>query len=227
MARGELFDPLFGAAALGAVLSDRAWITALVEVECALARAQAAAGVIDVDHAAAIDAAGPAVVAAVDPAALGAAAVAGGNPVIPLVGELRAACAQRGVPAAAVHRGATSQDILDNALLLLVQRAGKLIVADLGAAADAAAGLARTHRDTPMVARTLGQQALPTTFGALAAGWCAALDRATGALISVLADLPVQFGGAAGTLAALHPHGLTVADALAAELGIHAHENLS
>lgn len=222
MSRGELFDPLFGAAELGAALSDRAWINALVEVECALARAQAATGVLEPEYADAIATAGPRVADALDPAQLGAAAVAGGNPVIPLVGELRAACAAAGVPAAAVHQGATSQDILDNALLLLTQRAGKLVVADLRTAADAAAQLAQDHRATPMAGRTLGQQALPTTFGALAAGWCVALDRAAGALTAVLAELPVQFGGAAGTLAALHPHGLAVADALAAELGLAA-----
>ncbi|MFI5715725.1 lyase family protein [Nocardia sp. NPDC051750] len=220
MPRGELFDPLFGAADLGAALSDRAWIGALVGVECALARAQAVAGVLDEGHAAAIDAAGPELAATLDPAELGAAAVAGGNPVIPLVRRLREACAPAGVPAAAVHKGATSQDILDNALLLLAQRAGALIVDDLRSAADAAADLAQTHRGTPMAARTLGQQALPTTFGALAAGWCKALDRAAGVVTAALADLPVQFGGAAGTLAALYPHGPAVADALAAELGL-------
>ncbi|WP_280400213.1 3-carboxy-cis,cis-muconate cycloisomerase [Nocardia carnea] len=220
MPRGELFDPLFGAADLGAALSDRAWIDALVEVECALARAQAVAGVLDEGHARAITAAGPQAAAALAPAELGAAAVAGGNPVIPLVGTLRKACAPAGVPAAAVHKGATSQDILDTALVLLAQRAGALVLDDLRTAADAAADLAQTHRGTPMAARTLGQQALPTTFGALAAGWCKALDRAAGAVTAALAALPVQFGGAAGTLAALHPHGPAVADALAAELGL-------
>lgn len=220
MSRGELFDPLFGAAELGAVLSDRAWIAALVEVECALARAQAATGVLEQKYADAIDAAGPGLAARLDPAQLGAAAVAGGNPVIPLVGKLREACAPAGVPAAAVHKGATSQDILDNALLLLSQRAGVLILDELRTAADAAAALARAHRDTLLAARTLGQQALPTTFGAVAAGWCVALDRAAGAVTAALAELPVQFGGAAGTLAALYPDGPAVADALAAELGL-------
>ncbi|NKY35022.1 3-carboxy-cis,cis-muconate cycloisomerase [Nocardia speluncae] len=222
MPRGELFDPLFGAAELGAALSDRAWIAALIEVECALARAQAVIGVLDEGHAATIAAAGPELAATLDPAELGAAAVAGGNPVIPLVRRLREVCAPAGVPGSAVHKGATSQDILDNALILLTQRAGTLIVDDLRFAADAAAGLARDHRDTPMAARTLGQQALPTTFGALAAGWCKALDRAAGAVTAALADLPVQFGGAAGTLAALYPNGLAVADVLAAELGLAA-----
>lgn len=220
MPRGELFDPLFGAAELGAALSDRAWIAALIEVECALARAQAVAGVLDEGYAEAIAAAGPQLAATLDPAELGAAAVAGGNPVIPLVRRLREACAPAGVPGSAVHKGATSQDILDNALLLLAQRAGAMIVDDLRSAADAAAGLAGTHRDTPTAARTLGQQALPTTFGALAAGWCKSLDRAAGSVTAALAHLPVQFGGAAGTLAALYPHGPAVADALAAELGL-------
>ncbi|MFI1460921.1 lyase family protein [Nocardia carnea] len=220
MPRGELFDPLFGAAELGAVLSDRAWIAALIEVECALARAQAVAGVLDEGYAEAIAVTGPELTATLDPAELGAAAVAGGNPVIPLVRRLREACAPAGVPGSAVHKGATSQDILDNALLLLAQRAGAMIVDELRTAADAAAGLARTHRDTPMAARTLGQQALPTTFGVLAAGWCKSLDRAAGSVTAALADLPVQFGGAAGTLAALYPHGPAVADALAAELGL-------
>lgn len=220
MSRGELFDPLFGAAAVGAALSDRAWITALLDVEAALARAEAELGVIESGHAAAIDAAAKELADSTDPAELGRAAVAGGNPVIPLVGQLRAACAAAGVPASAVHKGATSQDISDTALMLLARRAGVLVVTDLQAAADAAATLARVHRDTSMAARTLGQQALPTTFGALAATWCAGLDRAAGGLTAVLAELPVQFGGAAGTLAALHPSGLAVAAELAAELGL-------
>ncbi|MGO4649098.1 lyase family protein [Nocardia sp. 2YAB30] len=220
MSRGELFDPLFGAAAVGAALSDRAWITALLDVEAALARAEAALGVLEPRHADAIGAATKQLAESIDPAELGRAAVAGGNPVIPLVGQLRAACAAAGVPAAAVHKGATSQDISDTALMLLARRAGVLVVTDLQAAADAAAALARVHRDTLMAARTLGQQALPTTFGALAATWCAGLDRAANRLTAVLAELPVQFGGAAGTLAALHPNGLAVAAELAAELGL-------
>lgn len=220
MSRGELFDPLFGAAAVGPALSDRAWITALLDVEAALARAEADLGVIESGHAAAIDAAAKELAERTDPAELGRAAMAGGNPVIPLVGQLRAACESAGVPAAAVHKGATSQDILDTALMLLARRAGVLVVTDLRAAADAAAALARAHRDTLMAARTLGQQALPTTFGTLAATWCAGLDRAAGRLTAVLAELPVQFGGAAGTLAALHPNGLAVAAELATELGL-------
>jgi 3-carboxy-cis,cis-muconate cycloisomerase len=109
---------------------------------------------------------------------------------------------------------------MDSALMLLSHRAGRQVLADLRTAANAGAELARAHRGTPMVARTLGQQALPTTFGALAVSWFAGLDDATVQLEHALTALPVQFGGAAGTLAAVHPHGLEMADVLADELGL-------
>lgn len=220
MTRGDLFDPVFGAARLSPLLSDRAWVSAMLEVESALAHAAADAGVITPDQAIAISSAAHTLSTALDPALLGVEGAAGGNPVIPLVKHLRAECAPAGVPGSAVHTGATSQDVLDTALVVLVRRAGAVVADDLALAADAAAALAREYRDTPMAARTLGQQALPTTFGALAAGWCAGLDRARRSLTTVIADLPVQFGGAAGTLAALHPRGLEVADLLADELGL-------
>ena len=108
---------------------------------------------------------------------------------------------------------------MDTAAVLLIGRAGTVVLDDLRGAADAAAGLAATHRDTPMIARTLGQQALPTTFGLVAAGWCTGLDRAGVGLARALTALPVQLGGAAGTLAALHPHGPAVAASLARAAG--------
>ena len=92
---------------------------------------------------------------------------------------------------------------MDTAAVLLAGWAGEVVLDDLRGAADAAARLAAAHRDTPMIARTLGQQALPTTFGLVAAGWCTGLDRARAGLARVLGALPVQFGGAAGTLAGL------------------------
>ena len=168
-----LFDPLFGADRVAAGLDDAAWVAALVTVEVALAHAAAEHGVVPVAHADRIAQAAAAV--DVDPAALGRAAVDGGNPVIPLVRLLRAAA---GEAAGSVHAGATSQDVMDTAAVLLISRAGTVVLDDLRGAADAAAGLAATHRDTPMIARTLGQQALPTTFGLVAAGWCTGLDRA-------------------------------------------------
>ncbi|CRK49276.1 3-carboxy-cis,cis-muconate cycloisomerase [Rhodococcus sp. RD6.2] len=220
MTRGELFDPVFGAERLSPALSDRAWLSAMLEVEGALAHAAADSGVITADQAVAIASAARDLSGTLDPALLGVEGAAGGNPVIPLVRHLRAACARAGVPDSAVHTGATSQDVIDTALMLLALRAGAVVADYLSAAADAAADLAARYRDTPMAGRTLGQQALPTTFGALAAGWCAGLDRAHQVLGRALVALPVQFGGAAGTLAALYPHGLDVADRLADELGL-------
>jgi 3-carboxy-cis,cis-muconate cycloisomerase len=218
--RGELFDPLFGATAAGGAVADRALVAALLEVEAALAVAAAEHGIIPAEHAPVIAATAQSLGTDIDLAALGAAAVAGGNPVIPLVGTLRDRCAAAGIPRSSVHTGATSQDITDTALMLVAGRAGRAILADARAAADAAAALARTHRDTLMAARTLGQQALPSTFGLLATAWFTALDAAADRLDAVLDALPVQFGCAAGTLAALHPHGLAVADTLADELGL-------
>jgi 3-carboxy-cis,cis-muconate cycloisomerase len=208
-----LFDPLFGADRVTARLDDAAWVAALVAVEVALAHAAAAHGLVPVAHAERIEAAAAGL--DVDTAALGRAAVEGGNPVIPLVRLLRKAAGEAGV---SVHPGATSQDVMDTAAVLLTAWAGEILLDDLRGAADAAAALAAANRDTPMIARTLGQQALPTTFGLVAAGWCAGLDRARTALARVLAALPVQFGGAAGTLAGSYPHGPAVAASLARNL---------
>lgn len=220
--RGELFDPVFGADPLAEDVSDRAWVGALLDVEAALTRAAATVGMVTADDAATVTgvAARLAEPGALDIADLGRRSASGGNPVIPLVRILRSACADDGVPAAAVHVGATSQDVMDSALMLLSRRAGRTVLAELRTAADAAAALAGRHRDTPMVARTLGQQALPTTFGALAVSWFTGLDDAADALEQALSALPVQFGGAAGTLAASAPRGLDLADALADELGL-------
>jgi 3-carboxy-cis,cis-muconate cycloisomerase len=127
--------------------------------------------------------------------ALSIASEAGGNPVIPLLAALRA----QGAPDA-LHAGLTSQDVLDTALALCLRDVAARVRADLGAAVEAAARLADRHRHTPLAGRTLTQHAVPITFGLKAAGWlgglCDARDR-LGAL-----DLPIQIGGAAGSLAA-------------------------
>ena len=208
-----LFDPIFGADRVAARLDDASWVAALVAVEVALAHAAAEHGVIPVRHAELIETAASAL--DVDPPALGRAAVHGGNPVIPLVRLLRRAAGEAGP---SVHPGATSQDVMDTAAVLLTGWAGEIVLEDLRGAAGAAAVLAAAHRDTPTIARTLGQQAVPTTFGLVAAGWCAGLDRARHRLGQVLATLPVQLGGAAGTLGALHPHGPAVAASFARRL---------
>jgi 3-carboxy-cis,cis-muconate cycloisomerase len=124
------------------------------------------------------------------------------------------------VASRAVHVGATSQDILDTALVLLARNAIAAIDADLAAAADAAARLAAAHRDDAVMGRTLMQQALPTTFGLKAAGWLAGLDGARLRLAEVVATLPVQYGGAAGTLAGSGGSGVALRTAFAAELGL-------
>jgi 3-carboxy-cis,cis-muconate cycloisomerase len=217
----ELFDPIFGATAVDAAIDDRAWLAALCEAETALARACARCGLIELATALDIGAACEELGRG-DPADLGRQSVAGGNPVIPLVAALRVNVDKRAGSdaAAAVHLGATSKDILDTAMMLVAQRALGVILADLTDCSDLAAYLARDHRDTPMAGRTLLQAAVPTTFGALAAGWGAGLDRAAVRLDALREMLPAQLGGAAGTLSVLHPHGLDVLAALADELGL-------
>ena len=127
------------------------------------------------------------------------------------------------VPAEArswVHWGATSQDILDTAAMLVATRAGAAIDADLGRLGDACAGLARSHRSTVMAGRTLLQQALPITFGLKAAGWLVGVDDARDQLRLARARLAVQLGGAAGTLASLGATGPAVLSAFAHRLGL-------
>ncbi len=213
----ELFGPVFGTTGVDAVTDDRAWLRALCAVEAALARACAGVGLIGSDAAAAVGAAAGEL-AASDPAELGPGAAAGGNPVIPLVSLLRERVGT--VFAAAVHLGATSQDILDTALVLIARQALAVIHGDLVACADAAAELALQHRSTAQAGRTLLQLAQPTTFGAVAAGWGTGLDRAVGWLVGIDAALPVQLSGPVGTLAGWHPHGFEVVAALADELDL-------
>jgi 3-carboxy-cis,cis-muconate cycloisomerase len=155
-----------------------------------------------------------------DAAALAADARAAGNPAIPLVRALTA----RLSPAAAahVHRGATSQDIIDTAMSLTARRSVPTIAADLRRAGDRCAALAAEYRTTPIAGRTLLQQAVPTTFGLKAAGWMTALDAAAAALTAADGRLAAQLGGAAGTLAALGDDGPAVAAAFARRLDLAA-----
>jgi 3-carboxy-cis,cis-muconate cycloisomerase len=214
----QLFDGIFGTTAVVAATDDAAIVDALCEAETALARACTRAGLIDLPIALEIASACDAV-RRLDSSELGRRSTAGGNPVIPLVAELRTRVErQAGADAArAVHLGATSQDILDTALMLVASRALGVIISDLAACGNAIAALAREHRGTAMSGRTLAQQAVATTFGALAAVWGTGLDRGAARLTAVRARLPVQLGGAAGTLAPLHPHGLSVLAAFADE----------
>lgn len=198
-------------------MSDTAWLQAMLDVEAALSRALCQAGLASAEAAQAITAAASA--DAFDLGELGAASATTGNPVPALVHALSAA-----VPAearAGVHLGATSQDVLDTAMMLLARRAGPVVLADLASAADSCALLAERHRTTVMVGRTLLQQAVPITFGLKAAGWLHALDQAHSSLSHVIRRrLPIQLGGAAGTLGSLGASGVDVARLLAAELDL-------
>ncbi len=207
-----LWDPIFGRVETAAATGDRAWLGALCEVEAALAGACADAGLFDAVVAEQVVSACRVVSAQADPAAIGAAAAADGNPVRALVATIRAEVDEP----QAVHLGATSQDILDTAAMLVARRACVTILAALESAAGACAELAGDHRDTAMAARTLLQQAVPTTFGAVAAGWGEGLDRAAGRLTGV--EFAVQLGGAGGTLAGWHPYGAAVRAGLAQRL---------
>ena len=213
----SLFDGTFARGGAAAAVSDAAWFRALLDVEAALARAAARAGLIPTTAADAVTSA-CAEPARLDLARVVAQAADAGNPVPPLVRVLQDAVGER--DAVAVHVGATSQDILDTALMLLARRAIACLDEDLAAAAEAAARLAGDHRDDVVMGRTLMQQALPTTFGLKAAGWLAGLDGARLRLAEVVVSLPVQYGGAAGTLAASSGTGVAVRSALAEQLGL-------
>jgi 3-carboxy-cis,cis-muconate cycloisomerase len=212
-----LFAGTFARGGAAGAVSSSAWFDALLDVEAALARAAARVGLVPAEAAEAVTR------ACSEPAALDLATVVArsadaGNPVPPLVRVLQAAVGERA--AVAVHVGATSQDVLDTALVLLARRALGAIDTDLAAAAAAAARLAETHRDDVVMGRTLLQQGLPTTFGLKAAVWLSGLDGARARLRSVDDALPVQYGGAVGTLVASGGRGMQLREALAAELGL-------
>lgn len=222
----SLLSPAWSGSRVARITSDAAFLAALLECEAALGWALADCDAIP-------QAAAEAIAQAADPAAFDVRSIAlrareGGNPLIPLLTDLRSRLATIDPTAAsAVHLGATSQDMIDSALMLLSKRALIVIGADLRAAADGVAELANTHRTTLMAARTLTQHAVPTTFGLKAAGWLDGLTTAIEALDAAAERLPAQFGGAAGTLAAsahaLGPERTTaIVEAFATRLGLRA-----
>jgi 3-carboxy-cis,cis-muconate cycloisomerase len=161
-----LFGGTYARGAVAAAVSDEAWLQAMLDVEAALGGPALRAEDLDVD-------------------ALGREGAEHVSPVVPLARRF-----------ADTHAGATSQDVLDTAMMLVARRAREPLLADARAAGDAAAGLAGAHRDTPVMGRTLVQDAVPTSFGLKAAGWMTALDEAAAALAAV--PLAVQMGGAVG-----------------------------
>jgi 3-carboxy-cis,cis-muconate cycloisomerase len=213
---GGLFEPILTTDALLGATGDRAWLQAMLDVEAALAAAQAEVGLVTKDIARAI--AEQCDTARFDLDRLGHEARDGGNPVIPLVRALREMVPDDVRPW--VHHGATSQDIVDSAAMLVARAALTLIDDDLRRLAAGAAALAETHRHTLMTGRTLLQPALPVPFGLKAAGWLAATLDAHRSLTDLHPRLAVQLGGAAGTLASLGAEGPAVTTALAARLGL-------
>ncbi len=208
------FDALFVPAELREAVSDRAWLGAMLEAERALANAEALAGVIPAAAAAAIaDACRPELV---DLEGVVEAARSAGNPAAPLVQALRKAVG--GGAATYVHWGATSQDIVDTAAMLVSRHALSILLEELERVAAGCARLAREHRSTPMAGRTLLQQAVPTTFGLRASGWLLAVLEATKLLREV--ELAAQLGGAAGTLAPLGDRAEEVRRLYAVELDL-------
>lgn len=211
------FAPLFVPAEMREAVSDRAWVNAMLEFERALAAAEAAAGVIPSEAAEAIASSCRAEL--FDPFVLAEDGRSVGNPAEPLVRALRNAVG--GDAGAYVHWGATSQDVMDTASMLISRDAVGLILRELDRVAMGLATLAETHRSTPMVGRTLLQHALPTTFGWKAAGWLVAVVEAQQRLDYVgRTRLAAQLGGAAGTLAALGADGPAVLRLVSHELGL-------
>lgn len=202
----SLYADLAGSGEQLECLSDERLLATLLRVEVALSRA---AGTPAEAAAAAATIAGY----RLDPVDIARRSAAGGNPVIPIVSDLKA------IDPTGIHPGATSQDIIDTALMVCLRDAVGQIRDTLDTYIRLLTGLTRTHRESPVMGRTLGQIATPTTFGAVTGGWLVAALSARRELRRMV--FPVSFGGAAGTMAASHPHGWEIQSRLAAELGLH------
>ncbi|MFH9706735.1 3-carboxy-cis,cis-muconate cycloisomerase [Streptomyces luteogriseus] len=219
-----LLAPGWAGSAAASATGDHAFLRALLDAEAALTRAQATTGLAPAEAATAVTAA--AGTGAFDVRSLAERARTGGNPVIPLVADLTKAVGDTHGPY--VHRGATSQDIMDTAMMLVAARTLDPVLADLGRTEQALSRLAAEHRDTAMPGRTLTQHAVPTTFGLKAAGWRSLVLDARERVGAVRESLPAQLGGAAGTLAAFGAYGASdpagLPAAYARELGLRAPE---
>ena len=214
----SLLDSLFRSAAIDDILSDKSFIQAMLDFEASLAQAQSRLGMIPSSASAAIGSKCRAEL--FDLGALGECAAAVGNLAIPLVKQLTALVGQRDKEAARfVHWGATSQDVIDTARVLQLRQALDLVARDLDGLVEPLGRMAQKHRGTLMAGRTWMQQALPITLGVKLAGWLDALVRHSARLKETRARcLMLQFGGAAGTLAAFGQRGTEVASFLSAEL---------
>jgi len=210
-------NPMFSTPEMAAIFSPEAHVGRMLEFEAALAQAEAAAGGIPAEAAQAIAAACR--VERFDIPALYRAAVPAGTLAIPLVRALTEQVTPEGRDY--VHWGATSQDVIDTAMVLQMRDGLTLLIDRLLAVGDACAALAEQHRRTLMPGRTLMQQALPITFGLKAARWLGMTTRQVARLDALRREaLVVQFGGAAGTLASLGDAGTRVVELLAERLGL-------
>ena len=218
--RNQLFDAYFTANPMGEVFCDHGRVQAMLDVEAALARAQAKVGLIPSTAVAPIEAACRAEL--YDFAALGQAIASAGNSAIPLVKALGKRIASVAPEAERyVHLGATSQDVMDSGLVLQLGAALRLVERDLIQLGDVLAQQAERYASTPMAGRTWLQQATPVTLGMKIASWLGAVTRSRQRLRELKPRLLcLQFGGASGTLAALGDQALPVAHALAEELGL-------
>jgi 3-carboxy-cis,cis-muconate cycloisomerase len=216
----RLIESLATTDPLADLFSDRSLIQAMLDFEAALARAEAGCGVVP--QAAADAIAATAKAGAFDAAALAHDSLRAGTYGLPLAKALTERVRASNPDAARfVHWGATSQDVADTALVLLLKQARSLVEADLTRVQRALRHLAEQHGKTPMLGRTLMQAAPPVTFGLKAAGWLGAMVRDRRRLNAAFDEaLVVQFGGASGTLAALGERGPAVGRALAKELGL-------
>jgi 3-carboxy-cis,cis-muconate cycloisomerase len=219
-----LMTPLVASAAMRAIMDDRAHLQRMLNFEAALARAEAAVAAIPAGCVGPIS--GACKVEHYDLAALGEAAVRAGNIAAPLIAALTEMVAKTDAEAARfVHWAASEQDLIDSALMLQLRAAIDALITDLNTAIDGFTAMAGRHRRTAAVARTSLQHALPMPFGLKLAGYASALARSRERLRRLRKEAVVlQFGGAAGTLAALGENGLAVTDRLAALLDLPAPE---
>jgi 3-carboxy-cis,cis-muconate cycloisomerase len=216
----RLIESLATTAELAEVFSDESVLRAMLDFEVALAGAEARAGVVPQTAAEAIAKAAQA--ETFDITALAHDALRAGTLAIPLVKALTEKVRATNSSAAGfVHWGATSQDVADTALVLLLKRAQTIFESDLTRLETALETLAEKHKNTVMLGRTLMQPAPPITFGLKAAGWLGAIRRSRKRLDSIFKEaLVIQFGGASGTLASLGEHGIFIGQEIAKELGL-------
>ncbi|HTM36541.1 MAG TPA: 3-carboxy-cis,cis-muconate cycloisomerase [Terriglobales bacterium] len=228
----RLIESLGATEPLAEVFSDLSVLQAMLDFEVALARAEAQLRIIPQSAARAIARAARA--EGYDGAALARGTLRAGTPGIPLVNALRKKVQQEDAFAADyVHWGATSQDVADTALVLLLRKSAAIFNAELARMEKALRVLSAKHKNTVMLGRTLLQPAPPVTLGLKTAGWLASVRRGRARLNRAISEAQVlQFGGASGTLSALEGRGIQLSELIARQLGLrvpdapwHAHRD--